>query len=144
MEAAPAKYEIPSLPRAIVLYDGVCGLCSQTVRWLLKHDTNEVFHFAPLQGEIAAHLRKIHSEITVELDSVVYVEDGRVFLRSRAFLHIARRLNPPWRWAYGFRWLPTSLLDGIYRIVARLRYRIWGKVDACLVASPRERARMLP
>lgn len=144
MEAAPANSETTSFPRAIVLYDGVCGLCSETVRWLLRHDTHEFFYFAPLQGDTAARLRSVHPEIPTELDSVVYIEDGRVFLRSRAFVELARHLNPPWRWAYSVRWFPTVLVDIVYRTIARVRYRIWGKVDACPVATPRERARILP
>jgi predicted DCC family thiol-disulfide oxidoreductase YuxK len=127
----------------IVLYDGVCGLCSRSVRWLIRHDSDRNLRFAPLQGDTAAQLRLEHPEIPRDIDTVVLVDDGRVYLRSKAFLHVARHLDRPWRWGYAFRWLPAFLLDPIYRLVARVRYRIWGKTDACELPAPDERALFL-
>ncbi len=131
------------LPPRIVLYDGVCGLCSRTVRWLLKRDGG-AFHYAPLQGETAARLRTLHPRIPEQLDSVVYIEDGRVHLRSKVFLHAARWLTRPWRWAWYVRWFPAFLLDPFYWLVAKLRYRLFGKFDACKLPTTDERARLLP
>jgi predicted DCC family thiol-disulfide oxidoreductase YuxK len=135
---------VPALPPRIVLYDGVCGLCHRAVAWLLRHDRARAFRYAPLQGETAARLRAEHPEIPVELETVVYVEDGRVYLRSHAFLQLARHLPAPWRWAHAFRWLPAWLVDWAYNLVARVRYRVWGKLDTCQVPSTAERALLLP
>lgn len=132
-----------SLPPRIVLYDGVCGLCNKTVRWLMKRDGGN-FWYAPLQGETAAALREKHPRIPRELDSVVFVEDGRVHLRSKVFLYAARHLGWPWKIAYAFRWIPAFLLDWMYWIVAKLRYRIFGKYDACTLPTKDERAKLLP
>lgn len=132
-----------ALPPRIVLYDGVCGLCSRTVRWLMKRDGG-AFHYAPLQGETAARLRALHPRIPVQLDSVVYIEDDRVHLRSKVFLHAARWLTRPWRWAYHLRWLPAFLLDPFYWLVAKLRYRLFGKFDSCKLPTSDERAKLLP
>lgn len=134
----------PSLPHYIVLYDGVCGLCNHVVQWLLVKDRDRRLYFAPLQGETAAYLRSIHPEIPGELDSVVYIEPGRVHLRSKVFLYAARHLGRPWRWAYWFRWLPAFPLDLLYRLVARIRYRVWGKYDTCRLPTTEDRARLLP
>ncbi len=134
----------PAMPPRIVLYDGVCGLCHRLVRWLMEHDGRGVLHYAPLQGETAARLRAIHRAIPVDLDSVVYVEEGRVYLRSKAFLHIARHLDRPWRWLYHWRWLPARLVDPIYWVVARTRYRVFGEYETCQVPSAENRERVLP
>src|SRR6476620_1749642 len=114
----------PSGP--IVIYDGECGLCHRSVKFLIARDRQQL-HYAPLQGETAAALRARHPEIPVTLESVVLVDDDRVFLRSKAFLYGARYLTWPWRWAYYLRWLPAFVLDLGYRAVAAIRYRVWGK-----------------
>lgn len=100
--------------------------------------------FAPLQGETAAAMRARHSEISGDIDTVVYIEDGRVHQRSRAFVRLARQLPYPWR-ALSWLWIvPRPLSDLAYRLVARLRYRLFGKFDTCKIPSPEERARFLP
>ncbi|HEU4382952.1 MAG TPA: DCC1-like thiol-disulfide oxidoreductase family protein [Anaeromyxobacteraceae bacterium] len=142
--AAPTPLPGAALPPYLVLYDGVCGLCSRMVVWLLERDRERRLAFAPLQGETAARLRALHPEIPSELDTVVYLEPAGVHLRSRAFLHAARHLEPPWRWAYGLRWLPAAPLDLLYRLVARIRYRVWGRYDSCRVPDRADPARFLP
>ena len=127
----------------LVLYDGVCGLCSRSVRFLIKRDRDKVLRFAPLQGETAAAMRARHPEIPETLESVVLIEDGRVHLRSKAFLHVSRHMTRPWRWGWYLRWMPGFLLDLGYRLIARFRYRIWGKTDTCELPAPDERARFL-
>lgn len=127
----------------VVLYDGVCGLCSASVRWILGHERDHALRFAPLQGPTAAALRAKYAQIPHTLESVVLIEDGRVHLRSKAFLYTARHLRAPWRWAYGFRWMPGFLLDLGYRVIARIRYRVWGKIEACELPSPANRARFI-
>lgn len=127
-----------------MLYDGVCGLCHRTVAWLLRHDRRGRLWFAPLQGETAARLRVQHPEIPSGLESVVLVEDGRVALRSRAILGAARQLGPPWRWVSWLGWLPARLLDLAYRLVAQVRYRVWGRFETCRAPAAADRSRLLP
>jgi predicted DCC family thiol-disulfide oxidoreductase YuxK len=114
------------------------------VRWLLARDREGRLRFAPLQGETAARLRALHPEIPDNLDTVVYVEDGRVHLRSRAFVHAARHLGRPWRWGHALRFVPAPLLDLAYRLIARVRYRVWGRFDECRVPDAAQRQRLLP
>lgn len=129
----------------VVLYDGTCGLCSKSVQWILRHEADHALVFAPLQGETAAELRARHPEIPKSLDSVVLVDEAdRVWLRSKTFLRVAKHLRAPWRIAYHVRWLPAFVLDLGYRVIARLRYRIWGRADACELPSPQNRDRFLP
>src|SRR5262249_21892449 len=117
---------------------------SKSVQWILRHERDHELAFAPLQGPTAAQLRLRFPEIPEALESVVLVADGRARLRSKAFLYLARHLRTPWSWAYAMRWLPGFALDLGYRIVAALRYRIWGRVDACELPSPENRARFRP
>jgi predicted DCC family thiol-disulfide oxidoreductase YuxK len=138
----PAAEPAP-LPPRLVLYDGVCGLCSRAVRFLVARDRHRALRYAPLQGETAARLRAQHPAIPQTLESVVLVEDGRVYLRSKALLRTARHLTAPWRWAWHLRWLPAPLLDLGYRLVARVRYRVWGRTDACTLPAPDQRALFL-
>ena len=139
-----------ALPPRLVLYDGVCGLCDRSVQWLLSHDPAGALHFAPLQGETAKALRARLPEIPSALETIVFIErdgdgDGeRVYLRSRAAFRIARYLAGPSRLLAWLGVFPRALTDLGYRVVARVRYRIWGQLEQCRVPSPGERARFLP
>ncbi len=128
----------------VVLYDGLCGLCDSSVQWLLDHDAEGRLRYAPLQGETAEELRGLHPGIPAELETMVLVDEGRVFLRSRAILQICRHLPRPWSWAAVLSVLPTSLTDAAYRVLAANRYRIWGKLEACRLPEPEQAARFLP
>lgn len=132
-----------SLPGPVVLYDGECGLCHRSVKFLIARDRGQLY-YAPLQGETAAALRARHPEIPTTLESVVLVEGDRVHLRSKAFLYGAKYLTRPWRWAYYLRWLPAAVLDLGYRLIARIRYRVWGKFDSCQRPSVDQQAHLLP
>jgi predicted DCC family thiol-disulfide oxidoreductase YuxK len=132
------------LPPRIVLYDGVCGLCDKLVRFLVDRDRERHLRYAPLQGDTAARLRQAHAEIPVDLDTMVFVDEGVVYLRSRAFARIARYLPLPWRLGVVLRFVPRFLADAAYGMVARSRYRIFGKVDACGLPTREERQLLLP
>ena len=127
----------------IVLYDGECGLCHRSVKFLIARDRQQLW-YAPLQGETAAALRARHPEIPATLESVVLVDGGRVYLRSKAFLYGARYLTAPWRWGYYLRWLPAFVLDIGYRAIAAIRYRVWGKYDACQRPTVEQQEHLLP
>jgi len=140
---------LPDLARdPILLFDGECGLCAKSVRWVLRHErtdrTGPPMWLAPLQGTTAAALRALHPSIPLTVDTVVYVDAGRAHLRSKAFLHLARHLRRPWRWLYALRWFPGFVPDLGYRVIARFRIRIWGKADACALPTAEDRARLLP
>jgi predicted DCC family thiol-disulfide oxidoreductase YuxK len=132
-----------NVPGPVVLYDGECGLCHRSVRFLLARDRGQLW-YAPFQGETAAGLRARHPEIPRTLESVVLVDAGTVHLRSKAFLYGAKYLTRPWRWAYALRWMPAWLLDLGYRFIARIRYRVWGKFDTCMRPTADQRAKLLP
>jgi predicted DCC family thiol-disulfide oxidoreductase YuxK len=128
----------------LVLYDGTCGLCARSVQWILRHERDHELRFAPLQGETAAAMRAKFPQIPTSLESVVFIDGERAHMRSKAFLHMARHFRAPWRWIHAMRWFPGFILDLGYRVVAALRYKIWGKVDSCDLPSPENRARFMP
>ncbi|MGB8332224.1 MAG: DCC1-like thiol-disulfide oxidoreductase family protein [Polyangiales bacterium] len=132
------------LPQHLLFYDGVCAMCNGIVKHMLRVDRDRVFHFAPLQGETADLARRLYPEFPVELETVVYVRRGQVFLRSRAAALAMRELPYPSKALSWFRFLPVWLTDFFYGIVARTRYRVFGKYDRCPLPPAEERARFLP
>lgn len=132
----------------LVLYDGLCGFCDVTVQWLLAHDTRGALRFAPLQGPTAAAVLARHT-LPDGLDSIVLVEQTgaageRVSWYAGAIFRICGYLPAPWRAAAMLRVLPRGIADLGYRGFAAIRFRIWGRRDACRVPTPAERARFLP
>ena len=132
------------LPSRLILYDGVCAMCNAIVRWLLRIDRDAVFSFAPLQGETADRVRQAHPEVPDELDTMVLVRDGEVFLRSRGALEAIRELNYPWRSLSWLRFFPVSWTDFGYRLLATNRYRVFGQYAECPLPPERHRGRFLP
>lgn len=131
----------------LVLFDGVCGFCEGFVQWLLARDPEGRLRFAPLQGEVAQRLRVRHPEIPAGYETIVYVEalgDGeRIYLRTAAIVAVCRALARPPFWLGALAVLPTGPADRVYGLFVRVRYRIFGKRDACRVPTPEERARFL-
>lgn len=130
-------------PTRLVLYDGTCGLCDRAVQWLLDHDTDGALTYAALQGDTVAALRSTHA-IPTGMDTMVFVDGDRVWVRSHAILTICSHLPTPWRWLGGLRVLPAWLTDPAYRLVSSTRYSIWGRADACRLPDPEVAARFLP
>jgi len=123
--------------KAIILYDGVCGFCNRTVRFVLKRDSRDCFRFATLQSEFARPLLQKHGIRSEQLESIVLVIDHNrptehVQIRSIASITIFRELGPFWRaMANLIALLPRGLRDWGYGLVARCRYRIFGKYGSC-------------
>jgi len=125
----------------LVLYDGVCGFCNRLLQFILAHDRRAVFAFAPLQSAIGRSTVERFGGNPDELSSFYVVSDFRTDLarmvgRGRAALFIARELGWPWKAAVLFRAVPTAILDRMYDVVARNRYRLFGRFDHCLIPPP--------
>ena len=134
---------LPQPAHPVILFDGVCNLCSSSVRFIIARDPAARFRFASLQSEAGQALLGGHGLDTGALSSVVLVEDGRVHTRSDAALRIAWRLSGPWPLAGVFRAVPRGVRDGVYDWIARNRYRWFGKTEACWLPTPELRARFL-
>ena len=134
--------------KTVVLYDGVCGLCNGLNQFLLKRDPKDHFRFASLQSEFAASLLERYDITAVDLDTVYVVADygqlsERLLARSDAILHVLGRLGGVWGLLRVGRALPKSLCDALYNVVARIRYRVFGKYDVCLMPEERYRSKFL-
>jgi predicted DCC family thiol-disulfide oxidoreductase YuxK len=128
----------------LVFFDGVCGLCNKTVRFLLTRDRHDRLRFAPLQGETAGRVLPPLGGRPQELDTIYLVtSDGRLLQRSRAIVFALQALGGAWRLAGILKVVPRPVADRLYALVARLRYRLFGRLDACPIPSPAERARFL-
>ena len=132
------------LPPHLLFYDGVCAMCNGIVKAMLRMDRDARFYFAPLQGQTADRARELHSDFPREIETVVYLRRGEVFLRSRAAALAAAELPYPAKALSWLRFVPRGLSDFLYGIVARLRYRVFGKYDQCPLPPAEARARFLP
>ncbi len=130
------------MKRAIILFDGICHLCNGFVQFVIARDKRNVFTFGMLQSPEAQRLLAPFHFDTAELSTVVLLHNGNIFTRSTAALKILRELRG-WGWAYGFIILPSFLRDGIYNIVAKYRYNIFGKRDSCMVPTPELQAKFI-
>ena len=118
----------------IILFDGWCVLCSRAVRFILDHEKEPVFRFAPLDSAAG---RRYLSEIpdSDKIDSVVVVTgiEKEVLIKGAAVVFIVRYLRPPWSWLRILRIFPGAAVDRVYDLIAGHRYRIWGKYDSCVI-----------
>lgn len=134
----------------ILLYDGSCGLCARSVQFVLQHErASHRLRFATLQGTHGARALAAQPQLA-GVDSVIWIEPTanggapRVLVRSEAVLAVLRHLGGPWRaLAAVGRLVPRISRDALYRIVARYRYRVFGREQACLLPTPEQRARFL-
>ncbi len=128
---------------SIVLFDGVCNLCNGTVRFLIRNDRKARLKFATLQSVEGERLLN-NTGINVEsLTSIVFFDDGNVYTRSAAALKIAEKLDMPWRAIVILRIIPRTVRDWIYDMIARNRYRWFGRKETCMVPSPQIMNRFL-
>jgi len=133
----------------IILYDGVCGLCNRLVQFLLRHDKRKHLRFASLQSDFAGAVLRRHGLDPKDLDTFHFVENydqpnERVFDRSDAVLKAGRALGGVWAMLASVASIfPRPLLDPLYRLVARNRYRVFGKFESCMLPDPSQRNRFL-
>jgi predicted DCC family thiol-disulfide oxidoreductase YuxK len=127
----------------LILFDGVCNLCNGFVRFVIERDPDGRFQFAALQSAAAARVLAGHRPLSPVPDSVVLVEEGRVFTGSTAALRIVRGLRFPWPLAAALLAIPGPLRDWMYGFVARRRYLWFGKREHCMVPTPALRSRFI-
>lgn len=137
-----------SQTRAIVLYDGVCGLCNRGVQFLLKRDRRDIFRFAPLQGDIAATVLKRHGIDPSQLDTVYAIlnhgqDSEQLLAKSDAALFFAKALGGFWSIGRLGAVIPRPLRNALYDFVARHRYQVFGQSESCMLPDPRHRHKFL-
>lgn len=127
----------------VLLFDGVCNLCSGFVQFVIKIDPKGKFRFASLQSDLGQRVLKAAGLSTNALGTVVLVRRGQVFTHSDVALESARILGGGWSLFYVFKILPRFIRDGLYNWVARNRYRWFGQKEACWLPTPDLRRRFL-
>ncbi|HEV2854272.1 MAG TPA: thiol-disulfide oxidoreductase DCC family protein [Thermoanaerobaculia bacterium] len=146
MEASgdPLVPTVPAVPAVpIILFDGVCNLCNRSVQMILRHDRKARYRFASLQSPVGERLRDELGIDREKVDSVILIEGDRWYKESAAALRIAGGLGGPWKTLLIFRLIPTPLRDAAYRLIARNRYRWFGKTETCWLPTPELRGRFL-
>ena len=126
----------------IILFDGVCNLCSSTVSFLIKYDKNNIFKFAASQTNAGENIIRQYS-ILNEGKSVIFIKDDIVFYKSDAIIEIAKQIKG---WPRIFKYaslFPKFLRDGVYNLIAKNRYSLFGKKETCMVPTEEDRNRFL-
>src|SRR4028119_1503639 len=124
-----------------ILFDGVCNLCNGSVQFILRRDPEARFRFASLQSEAGQRLVTEQGLNPEVLSSVILIEDGRVYRESTAALRIARHMAGAWKLLRVFVLIPRPIRDAVYRLIARNRYRWFGKSETCWLPPPELRGR---
>jgi predicted DCC family thiol-disulfide oxidoreductase YuxK len=127
----------------VVLFDGVCNMCNGWVRFFIRYDPKAKLRFASLQSDVGQAILNWKRLPTDRLETVVFLERGRVHLRSTAVLRVALYLSPPWPLAAIGLLVPRPLRDWLYRQVARRRYAWFGRREQCMIPTADVQRRFL-
>lgn len=127
--------------KGIILFDGVCNFCNSSINFTIKHDPEGKFKFAPLQSEYAKKALGKTEDITPE--SVVLIQNNNVYYKSDAALRISKQLSGIWPLMYVFIIIPKPIRNWVYDLIAKNRYKWFGKMDTCMIPTPAVRARFI-
>ncbi|SNT24598.1 Predicted thiol-disulfide oxidoreductase YuxK, DCC family [Ekhidna lutea] len=132
-----------SVEKPIIFFDGVCNLCNSSVLFVIKRDPKEKFLFASLQSKYAQE--NLPSTFTGEdsIQSIVLKQRSGIKTKSSAALTIAKNISGGWPIMYAFIIIPKFLRDWVYDIIAKNRYKWFGKKDQCMIPSPELKSRFL-
>lgn len=122
------------ITQPVIFFDGYCNLCNRAVQWIIRHDKEGKYLLAPLNSAYAE--KSIPSYVRDSVDSIVLLEGGEIYLKSTAALIIAKNLSYWGMLLYGLIIIPPLIRNLIYDLIARFRYRWFGKQDTCMVPSP--------
>ena len=130
--------------KQIILFDGVCNLCNGAVQFIIKRDKKDVFRYAALQSDLGKQLMSERNIDASQIDSIILIDPGVAFyIKSDAALEIGKQLS-----GYGvissvLLWIPSSVRNIVYDIIARNRYKWYGKKEECMIPTPELKAKFL-
>lgn len=127
--------------QSVLFFDGICGLCNRFVDFVLKNDRSAKLLFSPLQGEVAKS--RLPKDITVNLQTVVYLKEQQVLIKSDAVIEVLSDLGGVFKIAKIFKILPRFARDFVYDLIARQRYFLFGQRETCRIPTAEERARFI-
>ncbi len=119
----------------VIFFDGVCNLCNSSVQFIIKRDRPGYFRFASLQSDPAARILPSEFIIPGDPETLLLYENGSIFRKSKAALRIMRKLHGLWKIFYVFIIIPGPIRDAVYDLIARNRYRWFGKKDKCMLPA---------
>jgi|TARA_B110000879_G_C11177261_1_gene516637 predicted DCC family thiol-disulfide oxidoreductase YuxK len=126
----------------LILFDGVCSLCNGSVDLIVRNENGNALKFASLQSDLGKEVIK-KSGLENVPDSILFYSEGTLYAESDAVLRVVKFLKMPYKWLVVFRVMPRMIRDGMYRLIARNRYRWFGKRDTCRVPTAQEREKIL-
>lgn len=127
----------------VVLFDGVCNFCSGAVNFVIRQDKQKKLRFAALQSAAGQRLLQAYKLPTQHFDSFVFIENDKAYHSSTAGLKLYNQLPWYWKWTQVFWLIPRFMRDALYNLVARNRYKWFGKKESCMVPTPDLRSRFL-
>lgn len=130
--------------RDVIVFDGECVLCSGFFRFMMARDRTQRFHFVLAQSQLGRRIYDALGLPLVDFETNLVIVDGRIYRKMDAFAAAMRAIGWPWRPLSVLRYLPRILKDPAYGLIARNRYRIFGRYDTCMLPGPELRARFLP
>jgi predicted DCC family thiol-disulfide oxidoreductase YuxK len=136
-------HDVRQIPDNLVLFDGVCNLCTAAVQFIIRHDREAIFRFASIQSEIGMEICRSQGLDPADFQTFVLISAERILVRSDAAIEVASRFGGAWRFVTIFRLVPRMVRDGLYSLVARNRYRWFGRTEACMIPTPAIKDRFL-
>jgi predicted DCC family thiol-disulfide oxidoreductase YuxK len=119
----------------IIIFDGVCNLCNNAVNFIIKRDASNQFVFAPMQSPAAQALIAKYDAQNVGIDTFLLIKNGQCFYRSDAAIEITKDLSGFWHLCRVFKLIPRPIRDFFYRLIAKNRYRLFGKRKQCMIPT---------
>ncbi|MFI5133438.1 MAG: thiol-disulfide oxidoreductase DCC family protein [Chitinophagales bacterium] len=127
----------------IILFDGICNYCNGVINSIIRQDKKKIFRFATLQSDAGQKILKQWNLPTDEFASFVLLDKGKLFLKSSAALRLYSKLPWYWKWTQFFWIFPKFIRNGVYSIIARNRYKWFGKREECMIPTADVRERFL-
>jgi predicted DCC family thiol-disulfide oxidoreductase YuxK len=127
----------------IILFDGVCNLCNGAINFIIARDPKDRYRFAALESDIGQELLKRHEIDSETIDSIVLIRDNEAFTKAGAALRIAGGMSGAWPALGVFRIIPRFIADAVYDLIARNRYRWFGKKESCMIPTPELKRKFL-
>ncbi len=129
--------------KSIVLFDGVCNLCNNSIQFIIKRNKKQNLFYASLQSDAAQDILLQLQIKKFNLDSIILIENGILYQKSTAILKVCKHLNGGWRLCYGFIIIPKCIRDYSYSVIASNRYKWFGKSESCMVPTEKLKSRFL-
>jgi len=128
----------------IILFDGICNLCNSAIQFVIKRDKKNLYKFATLQSDTAKALLQERGIDTSKIDSIILIDPNTAYYtKSSAALEIGKTFGGGWRLIGVFEWVPGPVRDWVYDLIAKNRYRWFGKQNECMVPTPELKAKFL-